>query len=233
MVSQSLMQLVDRDRQIPREHHATRNSHSSTSRPPDESDIIVGFRTGVPLYSSRPQSRRGGEELSSPGPTFLSRTYSDTSRRRDRGSMSDSEQVSSRHGHSRSHQFSLASSRSGASASAHQPTTSRRPSAASRVSDRENLSVRFESPVDGVSSRYPRSYSSIPHVPTTSATDSNGFVPTLGQSSLLLSFPSGTPPNSAAVDGRGEDAAIHAPAPRSVSGRNNNIFSLWNPRQGR
>ncbi|KZT03701.1 uncharacterized protein LAESUDRAFT_729000 [Laetiporus sulphureus 93-53] len=87
-------------------------------------------------------------------------------------------------------------------------STSRRTSTSSRVSDRQIPQARYGSPPNSVL------FGAAPEAPTISTSD--GFVPSLGQSSLLLSFP-------AASSTSGENSAIHAPAPRSAGSQHNSL----------
>ncbi|CCL99507.1 uncharacterized protein FIBRA_01525 [Fibroporia radiculosa] len=226
-LNHSLLQLADREGQ------ASRASHHGSRDPPvpvsgrETVEPILGARTGVPLYDSRPQSTRGIQGT----PSSIHTSYS---RARDRGSVSDTEHIYPRPSQ---HHTRRNSSISGHAVippavvyNGYPNATPRRPSAAPRISDRE---VRFESPVGGPSHRERRGHAATPVTARASAADVNGFVPALGQSSLLLSFPTGPTNTSAAVDGRGEDAGIHAPAPRPVNSRNGSLFGLWNARSGR
>ncbi|KAF9813464.1 hypothetical protein IEO21_05571 [Rhodonia placenta] len=201
IVSQSLMQYASQQQREPHAHnHSARTTPGPNTEYVGTSDTIFGSRTGIPLYSSRPQSRRGEEDRPQRGPVLPSRTHSDSYGLYDRGSISDSEHVYPRHSGHRRHSSMSAQARPFAAP----PQTSalRQHSAASRaISDRAAQTVRFQSPVEAPS-RERRHRDAHRHVTPASAIDENGFVPALGQSSLLLSFSSGPASTSSAVNGR-------------------------------
>ncbi|KAI0929401.1 hypothetical protein AcV7_005265 [Taiwanofungus camphoratus] len=237
LVSQSLTQFLSQSSTTNRDcpPHSTRSV--ITSHPSDSSEPIVGARTGIPLYS-RPQSRQTQGDGTLLG-SILYSSQSRTSRHHDRVSTSDSEhshaQAGSGHERTQSgyRRHQRHSSVSGNAATSTMAAGTRQPSVAPRISTRAHSSA-YSHPVSVSMSSRDRTRSHEPETTmSSSAVDLNGYVPVLGQSSLLLSFPTAGPSTSVAVTGRGEDSAIHAPAPRPVNSRQNSLFNLWSFTNGR
>ncbi|KZT70640.1 hypothetical protein DAEQUDRAFT_725181 [Daedalea quercina L-15889] len=239
VVTESLMRLVDQDGQDSRADYGTERL-ASTPNPRDPSEAILGARTGVPLYSSRPQSIRPDIARGS------SRSRVSSVHHLDREYMSDSEHVHHRtshdhhHSHSRHRTSRRQSSLSGEVVVPPPPvaapsTYHRQPSAPSRVPEREPRTARFESPVHMSTSREHRSHQSAP----ASAVEANVSLSSLSslnqhQGGLLLSFTPVAGGSSSAVSVTGQDTAIRAPAPRPISSRSSSLLGgLWNARSGR
>ena len=233
-VTESLMRLVDQDGQ----RHRSSERFVSTPNPRDPSDAILGARTGVPLYSSRPQSIRPDMLYDS-----ASHSRSGSSHRIDREYMSDSEHAHSRPVHEHHHtQTRHRSSRRQSALSSEAvipppPVTApsayhRQPSAPTHIY--EPRSARYESPAHVTTPRGHRTHSSAP----VSAVDASASLSSLSlhqpQGGLQLSFTPATNGSSSAVSATGQDAAIRAPAPQPVSSRSSSLLGgLWNVRSGR
>ncbi|KAI0746756.1 hypothetical protein C8Q80DRAFT_794133 [Daedaleopsis nitida] len=222
--------------QEPDSRHSSRPStrhsrHQSMSG--DEREPMVGLRTGIALYSSRPatnySSSRGSSDPSTgdPSPPAQSRPRSGASTR------SHAESTYSSHSHHSSHSVHPTHSSSDAHRRARRGSTA---SALDGFRDQEPVTtwttVSAEMQPYGASrepytsdSRSQKSQESIPR-----AMDGLGSGPA-SMSSLLLSFD--PPSTSSAVTGNGEEAAgIHAPRP--VNGRRASMLNgAWNARSGR
>lgn len=252
-VTESLMRLVhvDQDGQGSQRHRSFESERfaSSTPNPRDPSDAILGARTGVPLYSSRPQSIRPDMAY---GSSSAAHSRSGSSHRLDREYMSDSEHAHGRavHDEQRHHhsQTRHRSSRRQSSLSSEvvavippAPVTApgayhRQPSAPSRVSEREPRSARFESPVytHADTPREHRTHSSAP----ASAVDASASLSSLSlhqpQGGLQLSFMPSASGSSSAISATGQDSGIRAPAPQPLSSRSSSLLGgLWSVRSGR
>lgn len=240
-VTESLMRLVDQDGQDSQRHRSSER-FTSTPNPRDPPDAILGARTGVPLYSSRPQSIRPDMAYGS-----ASHSRSGSSHRIDREYMSDSEHAHSRAVHEHYHTPSQTRHRSSRRQSALSsevvipppPVTApsayhRQPSAPSHVSERGPRAARYESPAHATTPRERRTHSSAP----ASAVDASASLSSLSlhqpQGGLQLSFAPATSGSSSAVSATGQDSAIRAPAPQPVSSRSSSLLGgLWNVRSGR
>ncbi|TFY52379.1 hypothetical protein EVJ58_g10052 [Rhodofomes roseus] len=242
VVTESLMRLVDEGQgQGSRGHYHRSERFASTPNPRDPPEAILGARTGVPLYSSRPQSIRPDVANG-----LSSRSHSGSAHRLDREYMSDSEHAHNRAAHAHHHSQSRhrssrrQSSLSGEAVIPPPPVTApstyqRQPSAPSRVSEREPRSAHFESPVYASAPREHRTHSSAP----ASATDANASQYSLTSLSgsnggLLLSFTPVAGGSSSAVSITGQESGIRAPAPRPISSRQSSLLGgPWNARSGR
>lgn len=227
-VTESLMRLVDQDGQGGSQRHRSSERLASTPNPRDPSDAILGARTGVPLYSSRPQSIR-------PDLTYGSASHSrsGSSHRLDREYMSDSEHAHSRavHDHAQTrHRSSRRQSALSSEAVIPPPPVT----APERVPELEPRSARFESPVYTHIPHEHRTHSSAP----VSTVDASASLSSLSlhqpQGGLQLAFMPAAGGSSSAISATGQDSGIRAPAPQPVSSRSSSLLGgLWSVRSGR
>lgn len=251
-VNRSLMQLADsQDTRDPEPRRGSRPSTRHSRQPSmtgDERDAMVGLRTGLALYSSRPVAQQpsnypsGSPSSDEPPSSAQSRPRSGASTRSHAESAYSSYSHRSSHSHHSSQ--SMQSNQSVHSGGSHRSSDASRPRRSSTVSALDGVRGRdaYETPSwttvpadtqsyhssrDGYSSdsRSRKSQESIPR-----AMEGLGSGPT-SMSSLLLSFD--PPSTSSAVTESGEEAAgIHAPRP--VNGRRSSLFGgAWNARSGR
>ncbi|KAH9896856.1 hypothetical protein C8Q73DRAFT_687478 [Cubamyces lactineus] len=228
-IDRSLQQVAERTSQ--RDAHSTRPSGSSrhsrnTSFSEHESEAIIGPRTGLALYGSRPATQYSSSRASvDPSPVDPSQV---AVRSPSRSSI-------------RSRADSTYSHRSRASSSSQRSVEqrARRSSNASGAPLRDPLDIPLSSwaaePADiqPYASRGPyASNDSRPQASRESIPRSLGPLDGIGgtSGSLMLSFEA--PSTSSAVDRNGEAAAgIHAPRP--LSSRQPSLFNGWNARHGR
>ena len=243
-VNRSLMQLTNsQDRDAASRHSsrpATRHSrHQSVSG--DEGEGMVGPRTGLTLYASRPGTNYASRHASGdpsppdPSPPTQSRPRSGAS------TGSHAESAHSSHSHHTSH--SVHSSQSVHSSNSrrsgdyqYRPRRSSTASALDSYREREPEPAAWTTvPADlqpygssrsqySSDSRSQKSHESIPR-----AMEGLGSGPA-SSGSLGLTFEA--PSTSSAVTSTGEEAAIHAPRP--VNGRRSGLFGSvpWNGRNG-
>ncbi|KAJ8475245.1 hypothetical protein ONZ51_g6680 [Trametes cubensis] len=228
-INRSLQQVAERTSQ--RDAHSTRSSGSSrhsrnTSFSEHESEAIIGPRTGLALYGSRPATQYSSSRASvDPSPVDPSQV---AVRSPSRSSL-------------RSRVESTYSHRSRASSSSQRSVEqrARRSSNASGAALRDPLDIPLSSwaaePADSqpYASRGPYAASdSRPQTSHESIPRSLGPLDGIGgaSGSLMLSFEA--PSTSSAVDRNGEAAAgIHAPRP--LSSRQPSLFNGWSARHGR
>ena len=245
-VNRSLMQLAtseDQDSQTRRSSRPSRHSRQpSATMSGDEREAMVGPRTGIALYSSRPMTNYSGSRGSSDPST---EDPSPPAQSRPRSGASTRSHAESTFSHQSSH--SVHSSHSSHSATSHRSSDpnrrARRGSTASALDgfrdhdrERERGAAAWTTvPADmqpygssrdrhSADSRSQKSQESIPR-----AMEGLGSGPG-SMSSLGLSFEA--PSTSSAVTGNGEEAAgIHAPRP--VNGRRSSLFGgTWAGRSG-
>lgn len=235
-VNRSLMQLAASEEQPRRSTRPPSRHHSrqhSTTMSGDERDAMVGMRTGIALYSSRPATNYSSSRASSDPST---EDPSPPAQSRPRSGASTRSHAESTYSHQTSH--SVHSSHSATSHRSSDPhRRARRGSTASALDsfDREPAAT-WTTPAD----MQPYGSSRDPYASDTRSQKSHESVPRamegLGSgpasmSSLLLNFD--PPSTSSAVTGNGEEAAgIHAPRP--VNGRRSSMFGgAWTARSGR
>ncbi|TBU45440.1 hypothetical protein BD309DRAFT_716479 [Dichomitus squalens] len=227
-VNRSLQQLAEsQSRESSRHHSRQPSGHSSLSR--DESGVLVGSRTGLALYSSRPSQPSSNNASSGPSPD----DQSPPAESRPRSGASTRSHAESTYSHqsSHSHHSSYSAHTSASHRSSSDNRKARRASNASLLNGApEHVATWTPMPSDMQSygssrgpyvseSRPPPSQESIPR-----SLQSNG-------DGLGLTFEA--PSTSSAVTGSGEQAAgIHAPRP--VNGRRASqlIGGTWNARSG-
>ena len=236
-VNRSLQQVAEsQSRQSSRHHSRQPSGHSSLS--PDDPGVMVGSRTGLALYSSRPTQHSSNNSSNGPSPE----DHSPPAESRPRSGASTRSHAESTYSHQSSHSLhSSHSHRSSYSTQSAQTSGSHHSSSDHRKARRaSNASLLNGAPEPVVTwSNVPpdaQAYGSSrgPYVSESRPPPSQESIPRALQSNgdgLGLTFE--PPSTSSAVTGSGEQAAgIHAPRP--VSGRRASqlIGSAWNARSG-
>lgn len=238
LVDQSLMQLVNGES---REHSHHRHAHHpSTANPLEQHPVHhVGPRTGYVIYSSGPPSGHVSQGSPSTEPSTLPSTERRPPVPLERRSASDTHpgQDFIMHGNSRDDTIrprrrasastaTLSSTASSAHGNRHTPHVH-------SISSTENHYIHHAEEANDLSRRSSKRHRQTPG-PEVVLPPSSEYPPTVGGSSLLLSFTPAPPgPNtSAATTADGEPSSIYAPRPMS-SRHTSNLFGLWNARTDR
>ncbi|KAI1798227.1 hypothetical protein LXA43DRAFT_16970 [Ganoderma leucocontextum] len=237
-VNRSLQRLADsQTRELPRHSQRSSRHSSHPSMSGDEADMMIGSRTGIALYSSRPlqhasNGSHNGRSSNDPSPPAHSRPHSGGSARdRAESTHSQHSSLSRQSSHSRHSSYSTHS--------AHNADTSQSTSDQRRARRASNASMLNHAPESATwttipSAMQPYGSSRGPYVSDARPPPSQESIPRSLQSNgdgLGLTFEA--PSTSSAVSGNGEQASgIHAPRP--VNGRRASqlIGNSWNARSG-
>ncbi|KAI0323752.1 hypothetical protein GY45DRAFT_1264088 [Cubamyces sp. BRFM 1775] len=230
-IDRSLQQVAERTSQ--RDAHSTRSSGSSrhsrnTSFSEHESEAIIGPRTGLALYGSRPathySSSRASVDPSPVDPSQVAVRSPSRSSMRSRAESTYSHRSRASSSSQRSVEQRARRSSNASGAPLRDPLDIPLSSWAAEPADAQPYATRGPYGSAGSDSRPQASRESIPR----SLGPPDGIGGTSG--SLMLSFEA--PSTSSAVDRNGEAAAgIHAPRP--LSSRQPSLFNGWSARHGR